>query len=136
MSIEIFYRPNNTLTIKAEARDVQEMFKTLGPIQEILGACKCGKCGGEKIRFLYRKTATGNHDVYELLCDTPVEGREFNCGHKLMLGETSDHVLFPRRYAQVQEGEKWVPQLDGDGKKVFLPNNGWVRWDSKTKKYV
>lgn len=131
--MEVFYRPTNELTIKVEVRGVEEMFQALGPIQEILGECKCGKCGGKSIRLLHRKA--DKHDVYELLCETP-GANGIACNAKLALGKNSDNNLFPRRYEQHQVDGKWVPKLDADGNKVWLPNNGWIRWDSRQQKYV
>jgi len=140
-NLEVFYKPNNTLTVKLEARGLEEIFQELGPVQEILGQCKCGKCGGESIRFLHRKTAPDadnkTHDAYELLCETlhTVKTSDGNkqvpCGHKLQIGKNTDQQLFPKKYEMIKEGTKWVPKLDADGKKVYFPNNGWVRWDRK-----
>lgn len=130
-NMEVFYRPSPELTIKVEARGVEEMFQAIGPLQEVLGGnCKCGKCGGEKIRMVHRKTPDG-HDVYELMCVTP-NSNGIPCGAKLSLGKSSEGNLFPRRYEQAKGADgKWSPKLDADGKKVWLPNKGWVKWDAK-----
>ena len=132
-NLEVFYRPNNTLTVKAEVRGAEEMFQVLGPLQEILGEMKCCKCRGESVRFVHRKA--DGHDVYELLCETKKDNG-IPCRAKLALGMTTDRNLFPRRYAQVKKNGEWVPETDADGKRVYLPDNGWVRWDSKQEKYV
>lgn len=134
MSLKVYYKPNNSLTIEVEGRDLADIFKTLAPVQEVLNNCKCGKCGGEKIRMVHR-LADNKHDVYELLCET-LQGNGLPCNAVLALGNTGDS-LFPRRYALEQdEKNKWVKKLDAEGKTVWLPNNGWVRWDAKQQKYV
>ncbi len=134
-NMEIFYRPSPEITIKVEARGIQEMFQELGPLQEVLGGnSKCGKCGGDKIRMVHRK-ADGKYDVYELLCETP--GPNGPCGSKLSLGHNDLGNLFPRRYEQTKGDDgKWKPKLDADGKKIWLPNKGWVRWNQKTKSFT
>lgn len=127
MSLEVFYRPSASLTIKAEGRDLEEVFKTLAPVQEVLNNCKCGKCDGEKIRMSYRTTPDG-HDIYELICET-MGSNGIPCGATLALGNTGKS-LFPRRYALEKDDKgKWVKKVDSDGKTCWLPNNGWVRWD-------
>jgi len=123
--LEVFFRPTPELTIKAECRDIEDMFKTLGPLQEVLSNTECGKCKSTNIRFSHRK-ADGKYDVYELQCT--------KCGAKLHMGKTEDGKLFPRRYKQDPDDPK--KPLMHDGKKVWLPNKGWVRWDAENRRYV
>lgn len=136
--LNVSYQATPDVEITAECNDLQEIFKTLGPIQEILGHnWKCGKCGGKKIRFVYRKTNEG-HDVYELLCETPIENNpKFICGHKLHLGQNqADRQLFPRRYDQEKNSDgKWVKKLDEKGNVVYFNNNGWVKWNRDKECY-
>ena len=120
MAIEVFYRPNDKLTLKLEIRDAKGLFEELGPLQEILGSCTCGKCKGTNIRFLHRKV--DKFDYYELQCES--------CGAKLSIGQDQESkTLFPRRYEQ-DPADKKKPLMK-DGKKVWLPNNGWVKWDGE-----
>jgi len=139
--MKAIFKPNDKLSFEVEAENLQEVMKTLGPIQEVLGSCRCGKCGGNDIRFLHRKV--DKYDYYELVCQTPrrsqaesgsglVYSKDIPCGHKLALGNDGTN-LFPRRYEQ-DPNDKKKPLLDKDGNKVWLPNNGWVRWDGS--KYV
>jgi DNA-directed RNA polymerase subunit RPC12/RpoP len=125
MAIEVFFRPNPQVTIKVECRDAEDIFKQVGPLQEVLNNCKCGKCGKENIRMVHRK-ADGKYDVYELLCE--------DCGSRLALGKNDQDNLFPRRYEQDPDDKKKPKMLDG--KKVWLPNNGWVKWDTQQNKYT
>lgn len=123
--MEVFFRPTPDLTIKIECRDVEDIFQQLAPLQEVLTNCKCGKCGCDKVRLLHRVVGDKNYDVYEILCT--------KCGAKLQLGNNGK-ALFPRRYEQDPDDPK--QPLMKDGKKVWLPDNGWIKWDAKQGKHV
>jgi hypothetical protein len=123
--LEVSWRPNPDMMIKIEGRDLKDVFKALGPVQEVLGHNKCGKCGGTKIRMVHRNA--DGHDFYELMCE--------NCSAKLSLGQSTDGKLFPRRYEQDEKDPK-KPKTDNEGKVVYLPDGGWVKWDFKQKKNV
>ena len=126
-NMEVFYRPSPEISIKVEARGVEEIFQELGPLQEVFGKnCKCGKCGGTKIRMVHRK-AGDKFDVYELLCETKNE-KGHSCNARLALGKNDSGNLFPRRYEQ-DPNDKKKAKLDADGNKIWLPNQGWVKWD-------
>lgn len=124
MSLEVFYRPNNKFTVKVDAKDIEDLFKQVSPLQEVFESCKCGKCQSERIRLLHRTAE--KFDFYELNC--------LDCGAKLSLGNNGES-LFPRRYKQDPSDPK-KPMLDENGKKVWLPTNGWVKWDAKKNEYV
>ena len=124
--LEVYLRHAN-ITVKAEVMDTKDMFKTLGPIQELFDSCVCGHCKGKDIRFSTRQA--DGHDVYELVCCDP------KCKAKLALGTRQDtQSLFPRRYEQHKNPDtnKWEPKKDGDGKIVYLPHNGWVKWKNRS----
>ena len=125
MAMEVFFRPTPDLTIKIECRDVEDIFKQLGPLQEVLTNCSCGKCKCDKVRLVHRTIGDKNYDVYEILCT--------KCGARLALGNNGTS-LFPRRYEQDPDDPK--QPLMKDGKKVWLPDNGWIKWDAKQSKYV
>lgn len=127
--MKITYKPTPNISVEIEARGIEEMFQTVGPIQEVLGGnCTCQKCKQSKIRMVHRK-ADNKFDVYELLCES--------CGARLSLGKNDMGNLFPRKYEQAKNSEgQWKPKLDGDGKKVWLPDGGWVKWDRTAGKYV
>lgn len=136
-NMEIYFKPNNEITVKAEVRGVEEIFETLGPLQELFNAARCQKCGGNSVRFIHRKA--DKFDVYEFLCESQISddmGRTRTCYAKLSLGKNEFGNLFPRRYEQEKVDGKWRPKVDADGNKVWLPDGGWVRWDKKAGKYV
>lgn len=131
MSLEAILRVSESLTIKVECKDVENLFQEVSPLQEVLLNNKCGACGSTKTRLVHRKIE-GKHDVYEIAC-LGINDQNFPCGRKLHLGKGQN--LFPRRYEQDPDDPK-KPRLDKEGKKIWLPNNGWVRWDAKQEKYV
>jgi len=124
MSLEIFFRPTPDITIKADCKDIDDVFKTIGPLQEVFHNSTCGKCKSTKIRYVARKA--DKFDVFELYCES--------CGAKLALGKNDSGNLFPRRYEQDPADPKKPRMVDG--KKVWLPNEGWVRWDASKEAYV
>lgn len=125
MAIEVFFKPSPDLTLKFDCSDIKDVFKQVGPVQEFLTGCSCGKCKSKNIRLAHRKV--DKYDYFELACT--------DCYAKLALGQSEDGNLFPRRYKQ-DPTDKQKPLLDHDGKKVYLPDNGWVKWDSAAQDYV
>tara|TARA_Y100000004_G_C8912666_1_gene411657 strand:- start:281 stop:610 length:330 start_codon:yes stop_codon:yes gene_type:complete len=98
-----------SLTIEFEAETVKDIFKQASSLEEVFGEVKCGKCGSENVRFVVREN-DGN-EYYELRC--------MECGARLAFGvHKKGGGLFPRR-------------KDSDGN--WLPDNGWQKWNPKTK---
>ena len=87
-----------------------ELFQKLSNFQEIFEETKCGKCGSENVKFQVRNV--DDNLYYELRC--------VDCGAKLAFGVMKKGGrLFPKR-------------KDKEGN--WLPDNGWVKWNSKTQK--
>ncbi len=98
--------------IEFETESQKDLFGQLSSWQEVFGEQSCGKCSSENLRFVVREN-DGNQ-YYELRC--------MDCGAKLAFGvNRTGNTLFPRR-------------KDSEGN--WLPDNGWTRWDSKSKKVV
>lgn len=125
MSLEVFYRPNNKFTVKVDAKDMEDIFKQVGRLQEVFEACECGKCQSTEIKMVHR--VADGYDFYELVCT--------KCNAKLSLGNSKEQGLFPRRYKQDPKDAK-KPLLDENGRKVWLPDGGWQKWDHKKGEYV
>jgi|TARA_Y100001937_G_scaffold92455_1_gene125200 ribosomal protein L40E len=107
--MKLNYKLGN-LTVEFECDTVKEVFNQLAIYQEVFGETKCGKCGSENLRFVVREN-DGN-EYYELRC--------LDCGARLSFGVMKKGGgLFPKR-------------KDAEGN--WLPDNGWTRWNSKTKK--
>ena len=101
---------NKRITAEFEADTHRELFTQISKFQEVFEETKCGKCGSENLRFIVREN-DGN-EFYELRC--------MDCGAKLAFGShKKGGGLFPRR-------------KDAEGN--WLPDKGWQKWNSKTKK--
>ena len=89
------------LEVEFDATGEKDLFTKLGPIQELIDQCKCGKCKSTHVRFNHR--VHGEYDFYELKCA--------DCGAALGFGQRKDGSgLFPKR-------------KDTDGN--LLPDGGW-----------
>lgn len=113
------YKPNQNLVIEFDFNDQKDLFGKMHMLQEILTENTCGKCGKHNIVFSVR--TVDKYTYYELKCK--------DCGAVLQFGQTDDG-LYPRRYEM--DGTK--PKLV-DGKKVWLPNSGWIKFDTSTGEY-
>jgi len=102
---------SDRLFVKIEAANQKDLWQKLASIQEVFGEQKCGKCGNTNLRYAIR-TIDGN-DYYELIC--------LKCKAKLSFGQhKNNNTLFVKR----KSGDTW------------LPDNGWLKWDSKQQKMV
>ncbi len=96
--------------VELEGDDQRSIFGEVARFQEVFEEATCGKCGSDNIRFVVRNV--DDNLYYELRCA--------DCGAKLSFGVMKKGGgLFPKR-------------KDGEGN--WLPDNGWVRWNSKTGK--
>lgn len=97
------------VTVEFETDTVRDGFAQLATFQEVFGETLCGKCGSENVKFIVRENE-GN-EYYELRCA--------DCHARLAFGaHKKGGGLFPRR-------------KDSDGN--WLPDNGWTKWNAKTK---
>jgi len=99
---------NRRITAEFEADTQRELFAQISKFQEVFEEDKCGKCQGENLKFIVR--TVDDNEYFELRCS--------DCGAKLAFGAMKKGGgLFPKR----KDGENW------------LPDNGWQKWNSKTK---
>jgi len=95
------------LSVDIEGDDQRSIFAEIARFQEVFEENVCGKCSSDNIRFVVRNV--DDNLYYELRCA--------DCGAKLSFGVMKKGGgLFPKR----KDGENW------------LPDRGWVRWNSKT----
>ena len=95
------------LSVEIEGDDQRSIFAEIARFQEVFEEGVCGKCGSDNIRFIVRNV--DDNLYYELRCA--------DCGAKLSFGVMKKGGgLFPKR----KDGDSW------------LPDRGWVRWNSKT----
>jgi ribosomal protein L40E len=106
--MKLNYKLGN-LSVEFECDTPKEVFNQLSIFQEVFGETKCGKCGSENLRFVVR--VVDDNPYYEIRC--------MDCGAKLAFGANKKGGgLFPRR-------------KDAEGS--WLPDNGWTKWNPKTK---
>ena len=107
---------NNSFVCDFEGESHTSIWAQVGSFQEVFCDTVCGKCKNAKTRFTTREAQDKkgkNHTYYELRCP--------KCGAKKRFGvhNNGKGTLFPHT-------------KDDDG--AFLPNNGWVKYNSETKK--
>lgn len=107
---------SSNVIVTTEADKQTTLFEQLASLQEVFGQEKCGKCGCTNLQFSVREDADENK-YYELKCTN------LQCRAVLAFGQRKKGgALFPRR-----------KQSDDDGEKKYLPDNGWMRYNAKTK---
>ena len=98
---------NGRVSVELEGDGQKDIFAQIARFQEVFEESKCGKCGSENLKFVVR--TVDDNEYYELRCA--------DCGAKLAFGvHKKGGGLFPKR----KDGDSW------------LPNGGWVKWNSKT----
>lgn len=107
---------NGTVTVQAEGDTVKAVWKQLAILEEVFCEKQCGKCQGNDLRFVVRNV--DDNDFYELHCKNP------KCRAKLAFGaHKKGESLFPKRKTEDEETKK----------EVYLPDNGWQKWDNEKK---
>jgi len=123
MVMKITYQVTPDTLVEFEAADQEEYLKRRHMIEEVMCEDTCGKCKGKKITAQVR--TKGDFTYHELKC------KNKDCGAVLQFGKTKSG-LYPRR--KEMDGTK--PKLDANGKPIWLPNDGWIKWDNAQNKYV
>lgn len=99
------------LEFEVEGSTEKELFKSIAKLEEVFHGEPCGCCGKNNVRLQVRTVE--DNDFFELKCE------EKGCGASLSFGQhKKGGSLFPKRV---------------DENKKKLPNNGWKRWDGKSK---
>ena len=100
---------NGRLNTELEGDSPRDIFANIAKFQEVFEETVCGKCGSENVRFVVRNV--DDNLYFEIRC--------MDCGARLSFGSPQKGGgLFPKR-------------KDGEGN--WLPDNGWVKWNPKTK---
>ena len=101
------------LTVEVEGETQKNIFDELAKFQEVFEHSTCGKCSSTDVRFVVRNV--GDNDFYEIHCQNS------KCRARLAFGQhkSKEGTLFPRR-------------KDSEGS--WLPNGGWVKFNTQTGK--
>ena len=105
------------LIIEIEEDKQVNLFKALASIQEVFGQKRCGKCGSSDLQFTVR--AVDKSKFLEIKCN--------KCFAKLAISphDSDAGTLYPKRTGK-----------DDAGETVWLPDNGWVKWDKDKQQLV
>ena len=123
--MKVYYRPTPKLTIELDVADQKTFFEELAKVQEIV-AHTCGKCSAGTEDLVYQVREVDENLYYEIRCT--------KCSATLTFGmHKVGGSIYPKRYLTDNKGK---PLLDEDGKKQWIPNNGWAVWDAKARKRV
>lgn len=119
--MEAYYKVNENLTFKINGENVKSILDQLTGIYQSVGAEECGKCGSGDTRPQSRKI---KDDVfYEIRCQ--------QCEAVLQLGVSKeDQSLYKKKMKTDTKGKA---VKDNDGKGVYLPNGGWLKWNPQTQ---
>jgi len=115
-------RVNDRLTIEVEKEKMNELLKELSAVNSFFEDSECGACKGKDLIVSVR--SNGGFDFTEMACKNP------KCRARLSYGtdkETKEQ--YPVRCDREKEGKnKGHAKRGPDGKALWLPNNGWVKY--------
>lgn len=110
--MKVRYQFKSGIWLEWETDNLKTLFETMADWSELLDIDVCGKCGKKNLQFTVRNVQDNN--FYELRCK--------DCRARLSFGLKKDgKTVFARRK---DNGGNW------------LPDNGWMKWDSKLQKEV
>jgi hypothetical protein len=117
---DFVYEPRKDLKISFTAASQEDIFEQLSKLHDIFSEDECGKCKSHNLRFVRR--VVGKFTFHELKC--------LDCGAIISFGK-SDTGLYAKRYEMDGTSPKIV-----NGKKVYLADSGWLKWNEATKSKV
>lgn len=118
--MKLVYSINHATSVEVECPKLQDVIKSLTEIRDSVGFEPCGKCKSD-YTFPRHRNADSN-DFYEYVCG--------DCGAVLQLGTSKDaQLLYKKRMKTDNKGKA----IKIDDKAVYLPNNGWQKWNNETK---
>lgn len=116
------------MSVEVEGETSADLFEQISIAQEVFTHEECGCCQSKDFRFTCRKDDDENK-YYELQC------QNLSCRAKLTFGVMKKSKnLFPKRHwNSLSDGDKKTRGLENQPEKLWLPNNGWFRWNGKKK---
>jgi hypothetical protein len=120
--MKAIYKAYHHIDLEVEGATLQDILQGISQIEAAIGYEVCGKCKREFVFPRHRKAE--DNDFYELVCG--------DCGAVLQLGTNKEaKTLYKKKMATDSKGKALK---DADGKGQYLPNNGWMKWNSATQK--
>lgn len=122
MKATIKVTPN--LSIDVEADSAKAVFEGISDAQATFEDSECGACKGKDIKYVVREVE--DNKFYEIHC------MNYKCRAKICYGHSKDgKKMYPKRYEVDGKGKA---KKDKDGKSIYLPNNGWVKYVAEETK--
>ena len=107
--------------IEIEAPDLQTLIKEVTNLRNAIAYEICGKCKDPNTIVNWRNV--DSNDFFELKCTNR------SCGAVLQLGtHKEDKTLYKKKMKTNSRGKA---EKDGD-KAVYLPDNGWLKYDKES----
>tara|TARA_R110000824_G_scaffold7728_2_gene34977 strand:+ start:17409 stop:17783 length:375 start_codon:yes stop_codon:yes gene_type:complete len=120
------YKLNDYITIQVEAEKLSALLEEINSINNALKPEPCGKCG--KSEILPRVREVDDNKFYELQCQNS------KCMAVLALGVHKESGTLYKKKMKTDNKGKAIK--NEDGKAVYLPDNGWLKWDKEKKQMV
>lgn len=115
------YKLCSSVIVEIESESMTDLVDKLTEVKDSIGPEPCGKCKSKNTFPQSRKT--GDNTFYEIKCE--------DCGAVLQLGiNKADKNLYKKRMKTDGKGKAVKDEND---KAVYLPNNGWLKWNAEKK---
>jgi len=119
--MKALFKLNDSVTLEVEAESIKDIVDKLTHIKEAIGPEPCGKC--KSTDTFPQSRMVEDNTFYEIRCQ--------KCGAILPLGlSKADQNLYKKRMKTDKKGKA---VKDNNGKAIYLPNNGWLKWNPETK---
>lgn len=117
---------NDRLSIEVEEEKMDDLLKGLSAVNSFFEDSECGACKGKDFGVSIR--TNGGFEFIEMACKNP------KCNSRLSYGREKDtKELYPVRCDREKEGKnKGKAKRDANGKAIWLPNNGWVKYSPES----
>ena len=114
-------------TFTVEGETTLDLFKELAALQEAFSEDKCGKCGKENLKYVWRVSEKDGetYPYQDLVCQNKT------CLAKLHFGVSKKGGnLYPKRF---KTNDKGKTLKDDNGRAIKMGVNGWLKWNFDKK---
>lgn len=113
------FKLNDRLTLELDAESPKGLFEKIAEYSATFEDTECGACKSKALQYTVREVE--DNKFYEIHCT--------KCGCKVSYGHAKDgKKMYPKRGETDAKGKV---KKDKDGKGIYLPNNGWVKYVPK-----